>query len=125
MHAESPSPDTPASSGTAVLLEFLFRLGRAYLACGEQTAKVETMLRTTAAAYGMRKARIVAFPTAVFIALHDTKGERVTLAESHPQLLRLELGLFQLLFKALYLWLFLGFILVLVGFSVLSVTVAV
>ncbi len=90
MHAESPSPDTPASSGTAVLLEFLFRLGRAYLACGEQTAKVETMLRTTAAAYGMRKARIVAFPTAVFIALHDTKGERVTLAESHPQLLRLD-----------------------------------
>lgn len=93
MSENRPSPETPAAppaSGTAVLLEFLFRLGRAYLACGEQTAKVENLLRLTAAAYGMRKVRIVAFPTAVFISLHDSKGERVTLAESPPQMLRLD-----------------------------------
>lgn len=82
--AKSPPP------GTAILLEFLFRLGRAYLACGEQTAKVEDLLRVTAAAYGMRKTRVVAFPTAVFISLHDSNGERVTLAESPPQMLRLD-----------------------------------
>jgi hypothetical protein len=29
----------------------------------------------------MRKSRVVAFPTAIFIALHDDIGERVTLAE--------------------------------------------
>lgn len=80
----------PPAPNTAVLLEFLFRLGRAYLACGEQTAKVENLLRATAAAYGMRKARVVAFPTAVFISLHDDKGERVTLAESPPEMLRLD-----------------------------------
>jgi uncharacterized membrane protein YjjP (DUF1212 family) len=75
---------------TAVLLEFMFRLGQAYLACGEQTAKVELLLRRTASAYGMRKSRVVAFPTAVFISLHDDSGERVTLAECEPQSLRLD-----------------------------------
>jgi uncharacterized membrane protein YjjP (DUF1212 family) len=90
MSAELPSPQSPPTTSTAVLLEFLFRLGRAYLGCGEQTAKVESLLRATAAAYGMRKARVVAFPTAVFISLHDDKGERVTLAESPPQMLRLD-----------------------------------
>ena len=68
----------------------MFRLGQAYLACGEQTAKVELLLRRTAAAYGMRKSRVVAFPTAVFISLHDSTGERVTLAECEPQTLRLD-----------------------------------
>lgn len=90
-HPAAPETPSPVQGpGTAVLLEFLFRLGRAYLACGEQTAKVENILRRTAAAYGMRKARVVALPTAVFISLHDSQGERVTLAESPPQLLRLD-----------------------------------
>ena len=93
MSTESPAPEPqpvlPAPN-TAALLEFLFRLGRAYLACGEQTAKVEKLLRGIASAYGMRKSRVVAFPTAVFISLHDSKGERVTLAESEPQMLRLD-----------------------------------
>jgi len=89
MISESPPPEPPAPN-TAVLLEFLFRLGRAYLACGEQTAKVEKLLRGIASAYGMRKPRVVAFPTAVFISLHDSNGERVTLAESELQMLRLD-----------------------------------
>lgn len=84
MKTESTAPDT------AVLLEFMFRLGRAYLACGEQTAKVELILRRIASAYGMRKSRVVAFPTAVFISIHDELGERVTLAECEPQTLRLD-----------------------------------
>jgi uncharacterized membrane protein YjjP (DUF1212 family) len=91
MRAGSPPPEPAAQApNTAALLEFLFRLGRAYLACGEQTAKVEKLLRSIASAYGMRKSRVVAFPTAVFISLHDSKGERVTLAESEPQMLRLD-----------------------------------
>ena len=93
MSADSPSPSPPAkppASDTAVLLEFMFRLGQACLACGEQTAKVELLLRRTASAYGMRKSRVVAFPTAVFISLHDEAGERVTLAECEPQTLRLD-----------------------------------
>ena len=91
MSTESQSPEAPAPApNTSVLLEFLFRLGRAYLGCGEQTAKVEKLLRSIASAYGMRKSRVVAFPTAVFISLHDNHGERVTLAESEPQMLRLD-----------------------------------
>lgn len=72
------------------LLEFMFRLGQAYLACGEQTAQVELSLRRIAAAYGMRKSRVVVFPTAVFITLHDGTEERVTLAEGATHLLRLD-----------------------------------
>lgn len=79
-----------AARDTAVLLEFMFRLGQAYLACGEQTAKVELILRRTASAYGMRKSRVVAFPTAVFISIHDEVGELVTLAQCEPQTLRLD-----------------------------------
>ena len=63
--ASGPRGDPPGVD-TKVLLEFLYRLGQAYLACGEQTAKVELLLRRTATAYGMKKARVVAFPTAVF-----------------------------------------------------------
>jgi len=37
---------------TSSLLDFLVRLGRAYLASGEQTAKVEQLLREIAAASG-------------------------------------------------------------------------
>jgi uncharacterized membrane protein YjjP (DUF1212 family) len=84
MKKESTAPDT------ATLLEFLFRLGQAYIACGEQTAKVELTLRRTASAYGMRKSRVVAFPTALFISIHDEAGERVTLAQCEPQTLRLD-----------------------------------
>jgi uncharacterized membrane protein YjjP (DUF1212 family) len=89
------SPPSPGAGGnalpdTAVLLEFLFRLGQGYLACGEQTANVERLLRRTASAYGMQESRVVALPTAVFISLHDGTGERVTLAPCEPQLLRLD-----------------------------------
>src|SRR5271165_6415110 len=84
MNAESPTNDA------SELLEFMFRLGQAYLACGEQTAKVELLLRRTASAYGMRRSRIVVFPTAVFISLHDGSKERVTLAEGPTQTLRLD-----------------------------------
>lgn len=81
---------SPPDVDTKDLLEFLYRLGQAYLACGEQTAKVELLLRRIATAYGMRKARVVAFPTAIFISVHDQAGERVTLAESETRLLRLD-----------------------------------
>ena len=93
MNAASPPPKPPekaAAPDTTVLLEFMFRLGQGYLACGEQTAKVELILRRAASAYGMRKSRVVAFPTAVFISLHDDTGERVTLAECEPQTMRLD-----------------------------------
>jgi uncharacterized membrane protein YjjP (DUF1212 family) len=72
------------------LLEFMFQLGQAYLACGEQTAQVEAILRRMAAAYGMRRARIVTFPTAVFISFQDEEDERLTLGEGAPQTLRLD-----------------------------------
>jgi uncharacterized membrane protein YjjP (DUF1212 family) len=84
MNAETPATDTRE------LLEFMFRLGQAYLASGEQTAKVEMILRGIASANGMRQARVVAFPTAVFISLHDGVEERVTLAEGPTQTLRLD-----------------------------------
>jgi uncharacterized membrane protein YjjP (DUF1212 family) len=93
MNAEPAPPAPPGKAvppDAAVLIEFMFRLGQGYLACGEQTAKVELLLRRTATAYGMRKSRVVAFPTAVFISLHDSAGERVTLAECEPQAMRLD-----------------------------------
>src|SRR5262245_23801290 len=82
--------DRPPSTDSGELLEFMFRLGQAYLACGEQTAKVELILRRTASAYGVRRSRVVAFPTAIFISLHDGEEERVTLAEGPTQTLRLD-----------------------------------
>jgi uncharacterized membrane protein YjjP (DUF1212 family) len=84
MNAESPATDTDA------LLEFMFRLGQAYLASGEQTALVELYLRRIASAYGMRRSQVVAFPTALFISVLDGRGERVTLAEGPKQTLRLD-----------------------------------
>jgi uncharacterized membrane protein YjjP (DUF1212 family) len=84
MDAESSTTET------TVLLEFMFRLGQAFLACGEQTAKVELLLRRAASAYGVRRSRIVVFPTALFISLHDGADERVTLAEGPTQTLRLD-----------------------------------
>ena len=84
MENESPQVDTGA------LLEFMLRLGQAFLACGEQTAKVELILRRMASAYGIRRSRVVTFPTAIFISLQDRVGERVTLAEGPAQTLRLD-----------------------------------
>jgi uncharacterized membrane protein YjjP (DUF1212 family) len=84
MNAESATTDTGA------LLEFMFRLGQAYLACGEQTAKVELILGRIASAYGMRRSRVVVFPTAIFLTVHDGVEERVTLAEGATQTLRLD-----------------------------------
>ncbi len=92
LKANAPSEPraAPPEVDTKDLLEFMYRIGQAYLACGEQTAKVELLLRRIATAYGMRKARVVAFPTAVFISIHDSSGEKVTLAESDAQSLRLD-----------------------------------
>jgi uncharacterized membrane protein YjjP (DUF1212 family) len=75
---------------TDILLEFLYRLGQAYLGCGEQTAQVELILRRIAAAHGARHTRVVTFPTAVFITLDDGTGERVTLSEGPLAPLRLD-----------------------------------
>lgn len=68
----------------------MYRLGQAYLACGEQTAQVELLLRRIASAYGMRRSRVVTFPTAIFISFHDNAVERVTLAEGPTESLRLD-----------------------------------
>ena len=83
---KEPVAKTDAES----LLEFMYRLAQAYLACGEQTAQVELLLRRIASAYGMRRSRVVTFPTAIFISLHDGEQERVTLAEGPTQSLRLD-----------------------------------
>jgi uncharacterized membrane protein YjjP (DUF1212 family) len=89
MNAESTTAE-PTKPETSSVLEFLYRLGQAYLACGEQTAQVELLLRRIAAAYGMRRTRIVSFPTALFISLHDGEAERSTLAEGPTNTLRLD-----------------------------------
>lgn len=78
------------SKETSVLLEFLFRLAQSYLGSGEQTAQVELLIRRIATAYGMRRVRVVAFPTAIFISVDDGTGERVTLAEGPVSSLRLD-----------------------------------
>lgn len=86
---ETPAKPAPAHT-SADLLEFLYRLGQGYLACGEQTAQVELQLRRIASSYGARRVRVVAFPTALFITMHDGEQERVTLAEGPLQGLRLD-----------------------------------
>jgi uncharacterized membrane protein YjjP (DUF1212 family) len=78
-----------SATDTGALLELMCRLGQAYLACGEQTAKVEQFLRRTASANGI-EARVVAFPTALFITLHDGGAEQATLAERPTRELRLD-----------------------------------
>jgi uncharacterized membrane protein YjjP (DUF1212 family) len=80
----------PRAIDATALLEFMYRLGQAQLACGEQTAQVELLLRRVASAYGMRRSRVVAFPTAVFVSFHDGQQERVTLAEGPTGRLRLD-----------------------------------
>jgi uncharacterized membrane protein YjjP (DUF1212 family) len=84
MNADSRAPDPVA------LLEFMFRLGQAYLASGEQTALVELYLRRVASAHGMRRSRVVALSTALFIAVQDGSEERLTLAEASTPALRLD-----------------------------------
>lgn len=74
----------------ADLLEFLYRLAQAYLACGEQTAQVELLLRRIASSYSARRARVVCFPTAIFISFHIDDKEHVTIAEGPLQTLRLD-----------------------------------
>ena len=80
----------PSPADTGTLLEFMSRLGQAYLASGEQTALVELFLRRIASAYGMLRSRVVTFPTAVLITLHDGAEERVTVGEGPTQTLRLD-----------------------------------
>jgi uncharacterized membrane protein YjjP (DUF1212 family) len=87
---EEPTPKPAPPHTTSDLLEFLYRLGQSYLACGEQTALVELQLRRIASTFGARRVRVVALPTALFITLHDGEQERVTLAEGPLQALRLD-----------------------------------
>lgn len=84
MSADDKNPDT------AVLLEFLLHLGKAYLNCGEQTAVVESYLRRVATARGLRRPRVVAFPTALFLAADDGTTAHATLSDVPPQRLRLD-----------------------------------
>ena len=84
------SSSPPPAPETDSLLEFIIQLGQAYLASGEQTAEVESILRRVAVAYGARRARVVAFPTAIFLSLHDKFEEHVTLAEGLTISLRLD-----------------------------------
>lgn len=79
-----------APADMADLLEFLFRIGQAYIGCSEQTAQVELILRRIAAANGARRVRVLAFPTAIFVTLHDGTEERITLAEGPLAPLRLD-----------------------------------
>jgi uncharacterized membrane protein YjjP (DUF1212 family) len=72
------------------ILEFMSGLGQAYLGCGEQSPKVELLLQRVATAYGMFRSRVVAFPTVLFITLHDGSRERVTIADGPAQTLRLD-----------------------------------
>ncbi|MBX3355660.1 MAG: threonine/serine exporter family protein [Phycisphaeraceae bacterium] len=96
MSADATSPNAPAappsepSINAPELLEFMVRLAQAYLACGEQTAQVELSLRRVASAMGVRRSRVVAFPTAIFISLHAPDREHVTIAEGPIQMLRLD-----------------------------------
>ncbi|MFN9210482.1 MAG: threonine/serine exporter ThrE family protein [Betaproteobacteria bacterium] len=79
-----------STTDPADLLEFMHKLGQAYLGCNEQTAEIEALLRKMARAYGMREARVVAFPTGVFISLHDGTAERTTLTDALARPLRLD-----------------------------------
>ncbi|MGH7243202.1 MAG: threonine/serine ThrE exporter family protein [Phycisphaerales bacterium] len=86
--AAGPAADNARDVST--LLQFMYRIGQAYIACGEQTAQVEMLLRRIASANGMVRSRIVAFPSAVFILVNDGEKEHVTLAEGPLSGLRLD-----------------------------------
>ncbi|MFN7887592.1 MAG: threonine/serine exporter ThrE family protein [Betaproteobacteria bacterium] len=79
-----------STTDPADLLEFMHKLGQAYLGCSEQTAEIEALLRKMARAYGMREARVVAFPTGVFLSVHDGTTERTTLTDALARPLRLD-----------------------------------
>src|SRR5215467_5143111 len=66
------------------------RLGQAYLVSREQSPKVVFLLQRIAKVFGMRQSRVVAFPTVLFITLHDGATERVTIADGPGQFLRLD-----------------------------------
>lgn len=87
---DEPVDAPPPAHDTAEVLQLMLRLGQAYLACGEQTAEIETLLRRVARAYGMREARVIAFPTGLFITLDDGQGERTSLTEASSRGLRLD-----------------------------------
>lgn len=72
------------------LLQFMCKLGQAYIGCGEQTAQVELLLRRIASANGMVRARVVAFPSALFILVNDGEKDHVTLTEGPLGGLRLD-----------------------------------
>ena len=82
--------DDAGQIDATVLLDFMLRLGQAYLATGEQTALVELFLRRIAMAQRMRRARVVALPTAIFVSVHDGEREHVTLSEGPLTSLRLD-----------------------------------
>lgn len=82
--SESQGKDVPT------LLQFMCRLGQAYIGCNEQTAQVELLLRRVASANGMVRARVVAFPSALFILVNDGEKEHVTLTEGPLSGLRLD-----------------------------------
>lgn len=87
---DGPGSAPPPAHDTAEVLQLMLRLGQAYLACGEQTAEIETLLRRVARAHGMREARVIAFPTGLFITLDDGQGERTSLTEASSRGLRLD-----------------------------------
>ncbi|WP_425613707.1 threonine/serine exporter ThrE family protein [Anatilimnocola sp. NA78] len=80
----------PATVEAKALLEFLFRLGQAYLASGEQTAQVELLLRRVATAYKARRSRVVVFPTAIFISVSEGEDDRIAIADGPSRDLRLD-----------------------------------
>ncbi len=99
--AGTDSPDSPSTSSAAKasivlasevshLSDFMCQLGQAYLASGEQTAIVEMILRQVAAGYGIRRSKVVAFPTAIMLSLFVGDEERVAIAEAPTQSLRLD-----------------------------------
>jgi uncharacterized membrane protein YjjP (DUF1212 family) len=79
-----------AVSEVGALADFMSHLGQAYLACGEQTAIIEMTLRKVAAANGVDRSKVVAFPTAIMLSLSVGDQERVALAECPTQSLRLD-----------------------------------
>ena len=73
--AQNPAANSEMpSKNTLVLLEFLYQIGQAYLTCEEQTAEVKLLVRRIATVYGMRKARVVAFPMAIFISANKDEA---------------------------------------------------
>jgi uncharacterized membrane protein YjjP (DUF1212 family) len=82
--------ESPVVADARGLLEFLSRLGQAYLACGEQTAQVELLLRRIATAHKARRPRVVAFPTAIFLSMNDGVEDRQTIYDGPTQSLRLD-----------------------------------